>query len=426
MALNPSSAQRRRGVGIVAILLSFVAGPAAAELVAAGRVTFVIGAVEVVGAGGESRVIEAGAPILAGDRIVTVAGQHVHVRFVDGAYLSVRPGSRLAIERYDVGPQDTAIRFNLEQGVVRSITGEAAQARKDRFRLNTPMAAIGVRGTDFVVHAEGAGLRAVVNQGAIVVAPFSAGCDAQALGPCQTAEARELSDRMGRVLLELTGTQPLRIVPLNGSEPDPAAPREPAPGSGPALGAALETVGTTQPGGLRPGQLSPPPTPTSSSQLQWGRWASARAGDTLSVPVDQARAGRELTVGNQYASLYRPPGDSPVLSRQLGQASFTLGAAEVVLAQAGGAVTPGRVDGGWLQINFARRSFATGLSLSHERTGAVSLESSGKLREDGLFGVSHNSTRVAGAVSLDGSEAGYLFDKIVPEGTLSGTTLWKR
>ena len=34
---------------------------------------------------------------------------------------------------------------------MRSITGQWGEAARDRFRLNTPIAAIGVRGTDFIV-----------------------------------------------------------------------------------------------------------------------------------------------------------------------------------------------------------------------------------------------------------------------------------
>ncbi len=54
------------------------------------------------------------------------------------------------------------------------------------------------------------------------------------------------------------------------------------------------------------------------------------------------------------------------------------------------------------------------------------LGATGKMRDDGVFFSTTDSTRVAGAVSFNGKEAGYLFDKTVPLGTLTGTTLWKR
>ena len=68
--------------------------------------------------------------------------------------------------------------------------GAAAQAAKDRFRLNTPLVAIGVKGTDFVTQTSQEGTRVMVNQGAIVMAPFDQGCRADALGVCATSRAQ--------------------------------------------------------------------------------------------------------------------------------------------------------------------------------------------------------------------------------------------
>ncbi|MFM8637711.1 MAG: ATP-binding cassette domain-containing protein, partial [Betaproteobacteria bacterium] len=53
--------------------------------------------------------------------------------------------------------------------VVRSITGQWGEAAKDRFRLNTPLAAIGVKGTDFAVRVEPDKTAAAVYTGAIVL-----------------------------------------------------------------------------------------------------------------------------------------------------------------------------------------------------------------------------------------------------------------
>lgn len=416
-----------RGSIAVAILLAAAlqVGTVRAEGAAAGHVSFVIGDVQVVDARGQARVLQAGASVLPGDRIETAAGQHVHLRFVDGGFLSVRPGSRLVVERYAVDDGEPAIRFRLDHGVVRSITGEAAQARKDRFRLNTPVAAIGVRGTDFVVHAQEGSLRAVVNQGAIVVAPFGDACQIDALGPCGSADARELSDAMGRVLLEMNAAQPARIVPLSGQGPDqshPPAPQELAPGM--ALLPAVETIGANQ--SINTPEVPPITSPGSGAKLQWGRWGSARPGDSVTDTAANAAQGREVTVGNGYASLFRTPGDSPVLSRKLPSASFRMTQGAVAFTPRGGMASAAAINDGWLQIDFARRQFGTGLTLSHAATGDVALAASGKIREDGIFATNSNGTRVAGAVSFDGSEAGYLFDKQVAQGVFNGTTLWGR
>lgn len=119
-----------------------------------GEATMVIGMARITNALGQSVVADKGAAIRVGDRIETEAGGHVHLRFVDGGRVSVRPASRLQIESYSHSsdkPVLSAIKFRLDEGVVRSITGTWGEAARDRFRLNTPMAAIGVKGTDFIV-----------------------------------------------------------------------------------------------------------------------------------------------------------------------------------------------------------------------------------------------------------------------------------
>ena len=85
-----------------------------------GEVTAVIGLGKVVNPQGEQAVAR-GQLIRAGDKIETAAGGHVHVRFVDGGLVSVRPLSRLHIEDYrNQGAQNlAAIRFKLDVGVMR-------------------------------------------------------------------------------------------------------------------------------------------------------------------------------------------------------------------------------------------------------------------------------------------------------------------
>ncbi|MBK7991598.1 MAG: FecR domain-containing protein [Comamonadaceae bacterium] len=109
------------------------------------------------------------------------------MRFVDGGRLSVRPASRLQIENYShsaTQPQGSAIKFRLDEGVIRSITGTWGEEARDRFRLNTPMAAIGIKGTDFVVKSDANATAASVYSGAILLAPLD-DC-APPLGSCQT------------------------------------------------------------------------------------------------------------------------------------------------------------------------------------------------------------------------------------------------
>jgi hypothetical protein len=160
-----------------------------------GDVTLVIGSVQVQ-RGDQQLPLSRGSSLMVGDSIQTQANGHVHLRFVDGALVSVRPASSLKVVEYRfdrANPSASVVRFQLDQGVVRAISGQAAEAAKDKFRLNTPLAAIGVKGTDFVVEAGKGHVNAIVNQGAIVLAPIDGQCRVDGLGPCSSLAARELS-----------------------------------------------------------------------------------------------------------------------------------------------------------------------------------------------------------------------------------------
>src|SRR5574344_680151 len=163
----------------------------------AGRITLTLGQAHIFRPDGSRRSARAGGPIWVGDRVETAAGGHVHIRFVDEALVSVRPNSRLVVEDYHYDSaqvHQSLVRFRLDQGVARAISGAAAEGARERFRLNTPLVAIGVRGTDFVVRADAQQAQAQVNQGAIVMAPLTAPeCQAQATGPCGGSAAQWLS-----------------------------------------------------------------------------------------------------------------------------------------------------------------------------------------------------------------------------------------
>jgi hypothetical protein len=59
-------------------------------------------------------------------------------------------------------------------------------------------------------------------------------------------------------------------------------------------------------------------------------------------------------------------------------------------------------------------------------TGNVNLAVAGKVNNEGVFVGTNATERVAGALTRDGKEAGYLFSKDVSAGTFRGVTLWGR
>lgn len=462
--------------------------PAHAQKV--GEATMTIGQAMVVSATGESSPVQRGSKIQVGDRIETSAGGHVHIRFVDGALVSLRPTSRLLVEDYQYDPakaSQSLVRFRLEKGVTRAISGAAAEGARERFRLNTPLVAIGVRGTDFVVSTGPGRTVAAVNQGAIVMAPFGEGCSAQALGPCGSPAAKLLSADMSNTLVEFKNTLAQVEFKLfnGGKSPEtmlasverPARERESnvaldlggrasASSGSDALTSGLVSeavqIGSTirvvappvekipvpdampflpiEPVVVVPPVVTPlpppvvaeptpaPPTaPLPPAQLAWGRWsAEALAATDFSQQRLLVREGRNITVGDDSFLLYRIENSNNNFGPTANHLSFALDQGYAQFTSSARQVLPAAVNNGSLSVNFAERLFNTSLNLSSVPTGNVLLQATGSVRSDGIFTARSSTQAVAGALALDGQSAGYLFEKAAAGGTLSGITLWSR
>ncbi|MDO9520923.1 MAG: FecR family protein [Pseudohongiella sp.] len=426
-----------------------------------GQVSLVLGRAWIEGAQGRV-MISAGSPVRASDRILTESNGHVHIRFVDQALVSVRPDSRLEIVQYDYNadqPQRSAIKLNLEEGITRSISGHGATSARERFRLNTPIAAIGVRGTDFVVNATPGMVRALVNEGAIILAPYSSECTAAAFGPCLT-NAVELTDSALQMIeLDGSSTSP-RLLPAT-VEREPGMQLEIQSASVAADAAAnaddktagtgvyLENV-TSQRVKAEVSTVTPPPRPQppimppsiaadmtpkdalSASALRerdlvWGRWGGAGQGDLerITTTFAVASADRAVTIGNNSYSLFRAGKGSTLIQTGLGPVSFKLDSAQAFYSSASGVVAMA-VTGGKLDINFDNNQFSTLLNLNHFFTGKVDFIASGRVDSEGYFRAEAGSGTLAGAVSLDGKEAGYFFEQQLQNGGIQGLTLWDK
>ncbi len=128
--------------------LSFPGSTRAAE--PAGKVDAVAGQVTVAGADGAIRTLAKDAPIFAGDIISTGPNSRVRIVFSDEGVIFLRPSTRFVIDTYKHSGdkhQDES-KFSLVKGGFRSVTGAIGQANKDKVKIETPVATIGIRGTD--------------------------------------------------------------------------------------------------------------------------------------------------------------------------------------------------------------------------------------------------------------------------------------
>jgi hypothetical protein len=66
------------------------------------------------------------------------------------------------------------------------------------------------------------------------------------------------------------------------------------------------------------------------------------------------------------------------------------------------------------------------LALSSPTLGTDVVSASGTIASSGAFKSTEGNANIAGALSLDGLDAAYAFDKAHATGTLRGVTLWGR
>ncbi|MDY0978195.1 FecR domain-containing protein [Massilia sp. CFBP9012] len=387
----------------------------------AGKIIFVAGAAKA----GDRPAVE-GAQVEEGQMLTTGADGYIYVKTADNGLFILRPQTQARIVTYRIdqrNPANTKVKFELISGTARSRSGDAVKHARQNFRFNTPVAAIGVRGTDFTVVTDSDTSRVSVFSGGVVVSGFAGGCRPEGAGPCEGSLSRELSAAQRGQLLQVTRGQTAPQVVEAGSEgPSQAAPRLDEPlsknGSGQpnvsveaaknlGLVAAIDKAGP--PSGTpvpmpNPGTApNPTPTPTPVPTLPvdppvvvvppqlerrvvWGRWQEV---NLLPAQIDYATARREneLIALNGYFALYRTPGKEYVTPNN-GSIGFTLRGSEAyVITEYGGGISrthSASLSNGALNIDFGKRSFETSMDLTTQ-DDVVKLRGEGTVRGDGRF-----------------------------------------
>ena len=418
----------------------------------AGSVSLVIGNAFLVDNSGSSERVKTGSSVHEGDLIRTASNGHVHVKFRDDAVLSVRPNSELFIETYrfnPIKPELSAVKLNLIQGTARTVSGKAAKAARERYRLNTPIAAIGVRGTDFLVSTTDSSLTALVNDGAIVVAPFSTQCLETGFEPC-SFNAVELDGESMQALEFEAGMSLPRLIPVLLRTPDAEQSTNLAGGLASRAQNILEQDSdassqndevvaeslTSLDLGVNAADQAPygtgftPENQPSAAELRerqlvWGRFAEGKGNlERLTLPFSEAARGRDITVGGNFEYfLFRPESGEKQVQKGLGEVGFSLTSAQAYFKK-GEDVSQVAISGGELAIDFNKNLFETSLDLYHMQLGGARFSSSGRLYDGGYFHSRDGRSRTMGAVSLDGDEAGYFFDFFNWDGLVQGITLW--
>lgn len=147
---------------LLVLSLGALSGPALGADSSAGTATLVTGHVSAAAPSGEIRDLIKGGAVYAGEVIITAAGSYVNIAFSDGGRVLLRPETRFAIERYQYAGAQTSTSqnqpvrqesafFRLLKGGFRAVSGLIGHTRREDYAVQTPVATIGIRGTDYEV-----------------------------------------------------------------------------------------------------------------------------------------------------------------------------------------------------------------------------------------------------------------------------------
>ncbi len=119
---------------------------------AAGDVLRVTGRATLTSSDGQIRSVKKGSEIKSTDIVSTSARSYVRMKMKDDTFIMVRPDSRMVIDDFKYNkkkPKENRGFFSLLKGGFRAVTGLIKN--KKRYRYNTSVATIGIRGTEFSV-----------------------------------------------------------------------------------------------------------------------------------------------------------------------------------------------------------------------------------------------------------------------------------
>jgi len=134
---------------ILVLLALLLVCPAAFAAELFGTVDAASGSSAIVDQSGKSTPIAVGLKIYEGQTINSAQDGEIHLVTEDGGIIAVRPNTVFRVDAYKAEGNDSdKIFMSLLKGTVRSITGWIGKFNNSAYRITTPTATIGIRGTD--------------------------------------------------------------------------------------------------------------------------------------------------------------------------------------------------------------------------------------------------------------------------------------
>jgi hypothetical protein len=119
---------------------------------AAGRFISVRGEVSILSSDGARRAAQRDDTLREGDSIVTGTDSLAQLRLRDGSMFSIRADTQAKLDQFRFAgrdDRDASFAMSIVKGGFRTLTGLIAQLNRSNYRIATPSATIGVRGTHF-------------------------------------------------------------------------------------------------------------------------------------------------------------------------------------------------------------------------------------------------------------------------------------
>ncbi|MDP2144163.1 MAG: FecR family protein [Gallionella sp.] len=139
-------------LGLVAAC--WMAASASAYAGVAGHIQFVSGNVQIISPTGQTRMAQKGDAVNEGDTLTSASRSTAQIKMQDGGFFAVRPETRMKIDKFAFsGKVDGSERgfFSLVKGGFRAVSGLIGRVNKQNYKVTTPSATIGIRGTDYEV-----------------------------------------------------------------------------------------------------------------------------------------------------------------------------------------------------------------------------------------------------------------------------------
>ncbi|MDH4416789.1 MAG: FecR family protein [Acidovorax sp.] len=257
----------------LALLMGMVAAWPLTGLAAAGLVQFTAGDVQLRRGDSLSRLAK-GAELDGGDVVLTGTEGRAQIRFTDGGLVALYPDSQFTVTRYADGAGTGEDHFvvNLLRGGMRALTGLIGKRNPASYKVITPTAVVGIRGSAFMLAIDANGKVLVSGEQDEIEVCTQAGC----VGVTAGEAVLVLSDQELPVYTHSRALLPVPELPtpiLMGEQLDVQGRRAfvyvvPAPAPVPAPSPVAPPPPTTAPPPPAPALPPPPPIEDSRPPVQ--------------------------------------------------------------------------------------------------------------------------------------------------------------